>query len=158
MLQVGSLRIPCALGRSGITAFKREGDGGTPLAAMAVLGAYVRGGRRGKPVRLPGLPVRRARADDGWCDAPRHPAYNRPVRLPLGASTETMQREDGLYDVVVVLDWNVRTRARGLGSAIFLHIARPGYRPTEGCVAVSRRDMDRLAPFLKLGARLVVRR
>ncbi len=158
VLQAGSLRLPCALGRSGISAFKREGDGATPLAAMGVLGAYVRGGRRGAPVRLPGLPVRRARAEDGWCDAPGHPAYNRPVRLPFRASMETMQRADGLYDVVVVLDWNLRSRARGLGSAIFLHVAKAGYRPTEGCVAVSRRDMGRLAPFLRPGARLHVLR
>lgn len=158
ILAAGSLRIPCALGRSGITSGKREGDGATPLAAMPVLAAYLRGGRGGPPVRLPGLPVHRARADDGWCDAPTHPAYNSPVRLPLDASTESMQRADALYDVVVVLDWNIRTRVRGLGSAIFLHVARAGYLPTEGCVAVSRRDMDRLSAFLRPGARLVVRR
>ncbi len=158
ILAAGPLRLSCALGRSGITSAKREGDGGTPLKRMAVLGAFVRGGRAGAPMRFPGLPARRAHADDGWCDAPAHPAYNRPVRLPLGASTETLQRQDALYDVVVVLDWNIRTRARGLGSAIFLHIARAGYRPTEGCVAVSRRDMGRLAPFLRPGARLEVRR
>lgn len=158
ILAAGPLRIPCALGRSSMTSGKREGDGATPLAEMAIVAAFVRGGRRGAPFRLPGLPLRRARAEDGWCDEPRHPAYNRPVRLPLTASAETMQREDALYDVVVVLDWNLRSRARGRGSAIFFHIARPGFRPTEGCVAVTRRDMGRLAPFLRPGARLAVRR
>nr|WP_245415068.1 L,D-transpeptidase family protein [Aureimonas flava] len=158
ILAAGPLRLRCALGRSGVSSRKREGDGATPLAAMPVVAAYLRGGPRGAPLRLPGLPVRRARAEDGWCDAPGHPAYNRPVRLPMGASAETMRRADALYDVVVVLDWNLGRRARGLGSAIFLHVARPAYAPTEGCVAVSRRDMGRLAPFLRPGARLAVRR
>jgi L,D-peptidoglycan transpeptidase YkuD (ErfK/YbiS/YcfS/YnhG family) len=80
------------------------------------------------------------------------------VRLPFPASAERMLRDDRLYDGVVVLDWNVRRRARGLGSAIFVHVARPGYAPTEGCVALSRRDLGRLAPHLKAGLRLTVRR
>lgn len=156
IVAAGPLRLRCALGRSGIGTPKREGDGRTPLGAMRLLSAYRRGGRPGLPQWT--LPTRRVRPDDGWCDEARHGAYNRPVRLPFPASAERMMRDDRLYDVVVVLDWNVRTRARGLGSAIFLHIARPGYRPTEGCVAVSPRDMGRLAPFLRPGARLVTRR
>lgn len=156
ILVAGPLRIRCALGRSGIGTAKREGDGRTPLAAMRFLSAYRRGGRPSLPQWT--LPTRRIRPDDGWCDAARHGAYNRPVRLPFRASTERMMRDDRLYDAVVVLDWNVRMRVRGLGSAIFLHIARPGYRPTEGCVAVSPCDMARLAPFLRPGMRLVVRR
>lgn len=156
LLQAGSLRLPCALGRSGTSIFKREGDGATPVASMRLLFAYQPAGR------IPGLamrlPVRRPRADLGWCDAPAHPAYNRPVRLPFPANHETIRRQDRLYDAVIVLDWNVTTRARGRGSAIFLHIAKPGYAPTEGCVAVSAADMRRLAPFLAKGSRLTVRR
>ncbi|WP_342586518.1 L,D-transpeptidase family protein [Mangrovicella endophytica] len=149
------LSIFCALGRSGTTIRKREGDGGTPVAAMSLLSAFRRSGR------LPGLrstlPSRMVRERvDGWCDAPTHPAYNRPVRLPFPASTESLARPDRLYDFAVVLDWNVRQRARHRGSAIFLHIARPDYAPTEGCVAVSPRDMLRLAPHLRKGATLRV--
>jgi len=82
------------------------------------------------------------RADDGWCDAPTHPAYNRPVRLPFAASHETMWRTDALYDICIVLDWNMEPgRARDRGSAIFAHLAKDGYRPTEGCIALARRDM-----------------
>jgi L,D-peptidoglycan transpeptidase YkuD (ErfK/YbiS/YcfS/YnhG family) len=112
-------------------------------------------------MRLPStrLPVRRTRSGvDGWCDAPTHAAYNRPVRLPFPASTESMTRTDRLYDFVVVLDWNMRRRGRGRGSAIFLHIARPGYPPTAGCVAVSPTDMLRLSPFLSPRTRLRVER
>lgn len=87
-------------------------------------------------------------ATDGWCDAVFDRNYNRPVRLPYGASTEKMLREDRIYDVCIVMDWNFRQRVQGRGSAIFFHIARPDYAPTEGCIAVSPRDMARLSPFL----------
>ncbi|GGE08201.1 hypothetical protein GCM10011390_29110 [Aureimonas endophytica] len=148
------MRLPAALGRSGIGTGKREGDGVTPLGTMALLSAWRRPGRM--PGLRSGLPLRLARDCDGWCDAPDHPAYNRPVRLPHPASAETMRRSDRLYDFVVVLDWNLRRRARGRGSAIFLHIAKEGYQPTAGCVALSPADMRRLAPFLKRGTRLRV--
>ncbi|WP_082639142.1 L,D-transpeptidase family protein [Aureimonas sp. AU20] len=156
VLQFGPLRLRCALGKGGVSSFKREGDGATPLASMALLWAYGRPGRRGAPRFA--LPTRTPGRRSGWCDAPEHGCYNRPVRLPFPASAERLLRDDRLYDGVVVLDWNVRHRRRGLGSAIFLHVARPGYAPTEGCVALSRRDLDRLAPHLRTGLRLIVRR
>ena len=156
ILQAGPLRMRCALGRSGTSVFKREGDGATPVASMPLLFAYARAGRlRGLH---PELPLRHSRPNSGWCDASGHPAYNRPVRLPFPASAESLQRQDRLYDFVVVLDWNVTCRRRGGGSAIFLHIAREGYLPTEGCVAVSPADMQRLQPFLRRGMRLIVSR
>ncbi|UIJ71949.1 L,D-transpeptidase [Aurantimonas sp. HBX-1] len=157
IVSAGNLRLPCALGRSGTTVRKREGDGATPVATMALMSAWFRPGRM--PLPATRLAVRRTRSGrDGWCDAPTHAAYNRPVRLPFPASAESMARDDRLYDFVVVLDWNMRRRGRGLGSAIFLHIARPGYPPTAGCVAVSPTDMLRLAPLLSTRTRLRVER
>lgn len=154
ILQFGSLRIPAALGRSGVTSLKREGDGATPRAVMPVLFAYRRGDR---PGTLPTtLRLRRIGKDMLWCDDPRHPAYNRPVSTPFSAGHEKLMRTDRLYDVCVVLDWNISSRRRGCGSAIFFHIAREGYAPTEGCVAVAFRDMQRLLPHLKAGTRLIV--
>ena len=139
----------CALGRSGIIASKREGDGATPRASMKVLGGYRRGHRIDAPTRLA---LRAIRADLGWCDAPADANYNRPVRLPFTASHERMMRDDRLYDIVIVLDWNISERRRNRGSAIFLHVAKPGYAPTEGCVAVSPRDMAWLLPRLRRGS------
>lgn len=149
IIAAGSLRLRCAIGKGGTSIFKREGDGASPVARMEILSAWRRPGRIALP-RL-ALPSRNTTARDGWCDAPGHGAYNRPVRLPFPASCERMARADLLYDVVLVLDWNVRERRSSRGSAIFLHLARPGYEPTEGCVAVSRRDMVRLAPLLRTG-------
>ncbi len=157
VLQAGPLRLRCALGRNSTTIFKREGDGATPVASMPLVSAYHRPGRMMRPFAR--LPIRRTRVDiDGWCDASNHAAYNRPVRLPFGASCETMARADRLYDFVVVLDFNLSRRMRGGGSAIFLHVAKPGYPPTAGCVAVASTDMLRLAPMLSPRTRLVVHR
>ncbi|MAW88959.1 MAG: hypothetical protein CMJ42_20775 [Phyllobacteriaceae bacterium] len=149
LIRAGNRTIPCALGRSGISAFKREGDGATPLAAMKLLSGYVRADRSMQ--RHAGVALRVIRADDGWCDAPAHGAYNRPVRLPFPASHETMMRADRLYDHCLVLDWNIAARRRFRGSAIFLHVAKPGFAPTEGCIAVAPGVMRLLLPHLRRG-------
>lgn len=143
LLFAGTRRFRCSLGRGGVSALKREGDGATPLSRMRLLHAYFR--RRRLPA-VSGLPLFAIDARLGWCDAPNDRNYNRPVQLPYRASHEQMLRPDRLYDAVIVLDWNLRPRRRGRGSAIFLHIARPGFRPTEGCVAVSRVAMAWLLP------------
>ena len=84
----------------------------------------------------------------GWCEVPEDRNYNRPVNIPYGASHETMRRADRLYDYCLVLDWNISPRRRGRGSAIFFHLARPGFTPTQGCVAVTEQVMKRLLPLL----------
>ena len=147
LLNWRGLVFPCALGRGGIALLKREGDGATPLGAMRLLGGYFRKGRLSAPgrTRLPLAPIG---PDDGWCDEPGDRNYNRPVDLPYSASCERMMRDDRLYDCCIVLDYNIAPRKRGRGSAIFFHIARQGYRPTEGCIAVSPRVMARLLPRL----------
>ncbi|MEJ1937349.1 L,D-transpeptidase family protein [Nostoc sp. NIES-2111] len=153
-LQAGALRWPCALGRGGVTRAKREGDGGTPAGLLRPLQGFWRPDR----LRLPATALRFApiRQDDGWCDAPGHPAYNRKVKLPFRASHEEMWRADGLYDVVIDLDWNRRPAIAGRGSAIFLHLARPDYAPTAGCIAVSPATMRRLVRLLTPRTRILV--
>lgn len=136
----------CALGRGGIKAIKREGDGATPLGAMPLLSGYVRKGRKFPPRTR--LPLSDIRASDGWCDQPGDRNYNRPVTLPYQASAESMIRKDRLYDCVIVLDYNISPRRRGMGSAIFFHIAREGFLPTEGCVAIYPDVMRRMLPYL----------
>ncbi len=147
LLQADTLVFPCALGRGGISANKREGDGATPLASMRILEGYFRNDRfaGGRRTRLAMTPIG---ADLGWCEVPDDRNYNRPVKIPYGASHERMKRDDRLYDVCLVLDWNISPRRRGRGSAIFFHLARPGFTPTQGCVGVSARTMARLLPLL----------
>jgi L,D-peptidoglycan transpeptidase YkuD (ErfK/YbiS/YcfS/YnhG family) len=142
VVRLGGLAFPCALGRSGRSVRKREGDGATPVGRWRLLGVLYRSDRGRCPSTR--LPVRPSAPDDGWCDAPGDRNYNRPVRHPYPASAERLWREDGLYDIVVVLSHNVRPRVRGAGSAVFMHLARPGYRPTEGCIALKREHLLRL--------------
>ena len=146
---------PCALGKGGVRGFKREGDGATPAGDLQVLYGWFR--RDGIVSRRTPLPLVPIHGDDGWCDAPADRNYNRPVRLPYAASHERLRRDDRLYDICVVLDWNVRQRRRNLGSAIFLHLARPGYKPTEGCIAVSAATMREILPLLRRGTVFRVR-
>ncbi len=108
--------------------------------------------RREKPLGCSTrLPIRLIRADMLWCDQSGDANYNRLVKAPFGPSHEEMKRKDGLYDVCLVLDWNVTSRARNRGSAIFFHLIRPGYQPTEGCIAIHPRDMNRILPYLRKG-------
>jgi L,D-peptidoglycan transpeptidase YkuD (ErfK/YbiS/YcfS/YnhG family) len=155
LLSIGGQVHVCALGKGGIRAIKREGDGGTPLARMRLLSAYVRIDHVAARATL--LPIGRISPKLGWCEVPADRNYNRPVRLPYAASHETMCREDDLYDIVIVMDWNILQRKRGGGSAIFFHVARPGLTPTEGCVAlpgdVMRRLLQRLSARTVLTAR-----
>lgn len=156
LVRVGPLTLRAALGRGGISIFKREGDGATPLARLPVVSGFRRFGSRRRVAA--GLQLSAVTVADGWCDAPNHAAYNRPVRLPFAASHEKLVRKDALYDAVLVLDWNFRRRARGLGSAIFAHVARPGYTPTEGCIAFHPRDLARLLPLIARGSVFAVSR
>ena len=153
LLSIGGRVYPCALGRGGISALKREGDGATPMTTMRVVAGYWRSDRHRRPASP--LAFRSIRTEDGWCDAPGDRNYNRPVRTPYSASHENMLRHDRLYDHVIVLDWNYGRRMRGRGSAIFLHVAKPGLQPTEGCIAVEPRSMRAILPLLT--TRTVVR-
>jgi len=153
-ISLGTLRFPCAFGRSGRLAVKREGDGASPMGRWRMRQVYYRPDRVRRP--LTGLPVRTIRRQDGWCDAPAAPCYNRFVRLPYPASAEHLWRDDRLYDLVVVLDYNERPRARYRGSAIFVHIARPLYAPTEGCIAVGQAHLRRLLSLAGRGTAVLI--
>lgn len=155
-MAVGGKVLICALGKGGIKALKREGDGATPLARMRLLSCYVRAEHLVSKVTL--LPIGRISPTLGWCEVPGDRNYNRPVALPYGAAHETMKRADRLYDIVVVMDWNIRPRRRNGGSAIFFHVARDGMTPTEGCVALPSDVMRRLLPRLSSRTVLTVRR
>jgi L,D-peptidoglycan transpeptidase YkuD (ErfK/YbiS/YcfS/YnhG family) len=131
----------CALGRAGVVPAerKREGDGGTPTGLLPLRRLHYRADRVKLPLTaLPRAPIA---PDDLWCDAPTHASYNRLVRKPFDASHEEMWRADELYDIVGELGWNDAPVVPWHGSAIFLHLARPDYGPTAGCVALVRADL-----------------
>jgi len=156
--ELNGRRIQCALGPSGVIAAdeKREGDGATPLGVWPMRRVLYRPDRGEAPQTA--LPVSPLTPTDGWCDDPADPNYNRPVMLPYRASCEEMWRDDELYDVVVILAHNDDPPAPGMGSAIFLHCAKPGYPPTQGCVALAKADLLELLRLASPGDALEVRR
>ncbi|WP_332065182.1 L,D-transpeptidase family protein [Bartonella sp. CB189] len=153
ILRVGQNHFFCALGWGGISALKREGDGTTPLGCMRCLKGFFSNSRF---FLRSNLSFRRIRKQDGWCNASGNANYNRLVHLPYCSKAERMHREDDLYKIVIVLDWNYTERKMKRGSAIFMHLARKDYMPTEGCIALSRRDMERLLPHISMRTKIIV--
>ncbi|MEO1150059.1 MAG: L,D-transpeptidase family protein [Pseudomonadota bacterium] len=148
---VGTVR--CALGPAGITLNKTEGDGATPAGAFALRKILFRADRLAEPTTA--LPTQAICEHDGWCDDLGDPNYNRPVTLPYGASAERLFRDDHLYDICVILGHNDDPPVPGAGSAIFFHLARAHYQPTEGCVAVA---LDHMMAILAACSRDTVMR
>jgi L,D-peptidoglycan transpeptidase YkuD (ErfK/YbiS/YcfS/YnhG family) len=153
-LIAGPLALPVALGRGGIKANKREGDGATPRGRFRLKQLWWRADRHPRPATL--LPVQRIGADDGWCEDPADRRYNRPVKLAPGSAADRLKRGDHLYNYIVELDHNTRPRIKGRGSAVFIHAARPGFAPTAGCIALRLTALRQLLARLGPHTRIVV--
>jgi L,D-peptidoglycan transpeptidase YkuD (ErfK/YbiS/YcfS/YnhG family) len=151
----GPVVVRCALGRGGIRQDKREGDRATPGGALRLLGGFFRPDRVLRKAWV--SPMRPVGPSDGWCDDPESALYNRRVVLPCRASHEKLWRADRLYDLVIILDYNIHPRRKNRGSAIFLHCARPDFAPTSGCIALRLDDLRRLLPRLAKNVALTVR-
>ena len=153
-LIAGPLVIPVALGRGGIKANKREGDGATPRGRFKLRRLWWRADRGPRPRTR--LPVRRITPTDAWCEDPTDRRYNRPIRLAPGAPGDRLWREDPLYDLVIELDHNTRPRIAGRGSAVFVHVARLRYAPTVGCVALKADALLRLLNILAQSTEITI--
>lgn len=151
-LCMGDFAMRCAVGRGGVAIKGREGDGITPIGVWPLREVFYRPDRLPRPETR--LPVRAMRPDDGWCESPDDPDYNRHVRLPHRAAAESMWRDDHLYDVVVVIGFNDDPVVPNQGSAIFLHLCRANYEPTAGCVAVPLEDIGRILALATPGSRI----
>ena len=145
--------VRCAIGRGGIRADKREGDGATPAGRFPLRQALYRPDRLAPPPTR--LALQALGATDGWCDDPADADYNRFVRLPHPARCEALWRADALYDLLIVVGYNDAPVQPGRGSAIFIHVAAPGYKATEGCVALALPDLLDLAAVVAPGDVLV---
>jgi L,D-peptidoglycan transpeptidase YkuD (ErfK/YbiS/YcfS/YnhG family) len=156
LIVAGNRAFPCALGRSGVRRSKREGDGATPAGRFALGRAYFRADRGPRPASR--LRLKPLKPTDAWCDDPNDRRYNRPIVRPahLPPSEETMWRRDRLYDVIIEISYNARPRIRGRGSAIFIHLAKPGFLPTAGCVALRHADIRKLVSVIGPKTRVII--
>jgi L,D-peptidoglycan transpeptidase YkuD (ErfK/YbiS/YcfS/YnhG family) len=148
----GMLALPVALGRGGIKANKREGDGSTPRGSFRLRRLWWRADRHPRPTTS--LPAQRITSADGWCEDPTDRHYNRPIKVAANANADRLARTDSLYDFIIETDHNTRPRIAGRGSAVFIHAARQGFAPTAGCVALElntlRRMLSRLGPRTRI--------
>src|SRR5689334_23113562 len=153
-LTAGTLILPVALGRGGIKANKREGDGGTPRGTFRLRRLWWRADRHARP--LTSLPAQRIGPADGWCEDPTDRHYNRPIKVPAHMASDRLARKDHLYDFIVEIDHNTRPRIAGRGSAVFLHLARDNFSPTAGCVSMTRSNLLRLLRRMGPRTRIVI--
>jgi L,D-peptidoglycan transpeptidase YkuD (ErfK/YbiS/YcfS/YnhG family) len=153
-LFAGPLAIPVALGRAGVKADKREGDGGTPRGRFRPLRLWWRADRLPRPRTL--LPVRRISPDDAWCEDPHDRRYNQAFRRSANEPGDRLCRADGLYDMIIEIDHNTRPRVAGRGSAVFIHVARPRFAPTAGCVALRAEQLKALLSRINSKTRILI--
>lgn len=154
VLTVGPLAFPVALGRGGIRADKREGDGGTPRGCFTLRRLWWRADRLPRPETR--LPARRIGDRDAWCEDPADRRYNRPIEISPDRPGDRLRRDDHLYDLIIEIDHNTRPRVARRGSAVFVHVARPGLAPTAGCVAMPRPRLRQLLAWLGPKTRILI--
>jgi L,D-peptidoglycan transpeptidase YkuD (ErfK/YbiS/YcfS/YnhG family) len=153
-LIAGGQAVPVALGRGGIRANKREGDGGTPMGTFRPRQVWWRADRHPRPHTF--LPIRAIGPEDAWCEDPSSRHYNQPVHLDRESGGDRLRRDDHLYDFIVEIDHNNSPRIAGRGSAVFLHLARADFSPTAGCVSMTKSAMLRLLQRLGSETKIVI--
>jgi len=160
-IELAGTVYPCRIGRGGFIdgTLGREGDEKTPLGNYSLRFGLYRADRLPQP--RSSLTFRHLREEDGWCDDSANPAYNRFVRLPYPASHEKLWRDDGIYDIILVMSHNDSPPQKdkngaGLGSAVFIHVAQADDRQTLGCIAVTPGVMVKLLPKLNLGMKITI--
>jgi L,D-peptidoglycan transpeptidase YkuD (ErfK/YbiS/YcfS/YnhG family) len=145
-----------ALGRSGIKANKREGDGATPAGRYRLVRIWWRPDRIPRPRTL--LPVTPIGVLDGWCEDASDRRYNRAIRMKPGQPGDRLWRSDALYDLIIEIDHNRRPRISGRGSAVFVHVARADLAPTAGCISLPINTLKQLIPRLGPRTTITIRR
>jgi L,D-peptidoglycan transpeptidase YkuD (ErfK/YbiS/YcfS/YnhG family) len=154
LLMAGPWMVPVALGRGGILANKREGDGATPRGTFRLKRLWWRADRDPRPETV--LPLRKITADDAWCEDPADRRYNRPIKVPPGAPGDRLRRGDHLYDFIIEIDHNTRPRIARRGSAVFIHVARPDLAPSAGCVTLPKARLRGLLRQIGPNTRIVI--
>ena len=153
-MRAGLRVVPLALGRGGIKANKREGDGGTPCGRFFPVRVWWRSDRIPRP--RTSLPLRRIGPADAWCEDPSDRRYNRSFERSASEPGDRLWRDDGLYDLFIEIDYNTKPRIAGRGSAVFIHVARPGFAPTAGCIALRLPDLQKLVGRIGSKTRITI--
>ena len=153
-LEYKNLKFRCALGKAGIKKKKKEGDNITPEGTFKIIRVYY---RRDKIKNISTLIKKKEiKKKIGWCDDPVSSVYNKEIKLPSKFSHEKLYRKDNLYDLILVLNYNINPIIKNKGSAIFIHIAKKNYEPTAGCIALKKKDLLKLLKNIKKNTKIKI--
>ena len=141
-LKYKDLKFKCALGKSGIGNKKIEGDNITPKGNFKIIKIYYRKDRLKKLSSK--FTLTEITKDMGWCDDPKSKKYNQLIKLPTNYSHENLYRKDNIYDLILVLNYNMKPTIKNKGSAIFIHITKKNYQSTKGCIALKKNNIVKL--------------
>tara|TARA_B100001093_G_scaffold197990_2_gene190351 strand:- start:2246 stop:2740 length:495 start_codon:yes stop_codon:yes gene_type:complete len=147
-------QFKCSIGKSGFSINKKEGDGCTPVGTFYIENVYYRADKiKSLETNINKVKINKI---DGWCDDPSQKEYNQLINFPYDFSAEELYREDSLYNIVCVLNYNTNPVKPGIGSAIFIHVAKEGYKPTEGCIALKQEDLIFLLSFIDKKTKIIL--
>ena len=153
-LKYKNFKFRCSLGKAGIKKKTKEGDQVTPKGIFKVIKIYYRKDKIKKIIN----PIKKIqiKKNMGWCDDPKSDLYNQQIKLPNKFSYEKLYRKDGLYDIILVLNYNTSPIVKKKGSAIFIHIAKRKFKPTEGCIGLKKKDLIKLLKKIKKNTKIKI--
>ena len=153
-LKYKNLKFRCALGSAGVKKKTKEGDNITPKGIFKIIKIYYRPDKIKKITTL--IKKIKIKKNMGWCDDPRSRFYNKQIKLPSKYNHERLYRKDNLYDLILVLNYNINPIIKNKGSAIFIHIAKKKYEPTSGCIALKKKDLVELLKNIKKNTKIKI--
>tara|TARA_A100001011_G_C13763408_1_gene616184 strand:+ start:55 stop:555 length:501 start_codon:yes stop_codon:yes gene_type:complete len=153
-LTYGQYKVKCAIGKRGIGLKKKEGDLITPIGQYKIKYILYRKDRIKKiQTKLRKIVIKR---NMGWCDDPKSKNYNKLINLPFNYSYEKLFKKENTYDIILVLNYNMRPIKKNKGSAIFIHIAKKNYKKTLGCIAINKTDLLKLLKKIKINTKAMI--
>ncbi len=147
-------KVKCAVGKRGINNKKKEGDLKTPIGSFKIKDIFYRKDRVNNLKTK--IKKKIIKKNMGWCDDPKSPRYNKLIRYPYKYTSEKLFRSDNIYDIILVLDFNMRPIQKNKGSAIFIHIAKKKFKPTKGCIAVRKVDMKKIVASINYNTKVKI--
>jgi L,D-peptidoglycan transpeptidase YkuD (ErfK/YbiS/YcfS/YnhG family) len=153
-LKYKNLKFRCALGEAGIKKKKKEGDNITPKGEFKIIKVYYRDDKvKNITTSIKKLKIKK---NTGWCDDPNSKFYNKQIKLPSKFSHEKLYRNDNLYDLILVSNYNMNPIIKNKGSAIFIHVAKNSYEKTKGCIALKKEHLIKLLSQIKKDTRIKI--
>ena len=153
-LKIDEFSFKCCIGKKGLKTKKVEGDLATPKGAYLLKKLYYRSDKFKKIETL--IPKIRIKKNMGWCNDPNSKSYNRLIKYPINSTFEKLFRKDNIYDVIMVLNYNMKPIIKNKGSAIFLHISKKNYSSTEGCIAINKSHIKKLLTLISKSTKVKI--